>query len=150
MVPSLRRHASEHDGASDDAFGVGVDRERKREEKDRRGPKLNQYSNHNPHQTTDASGYTLTHERYLCCGYKKTIGCAGERNGRRRTPAWRARWCDQRQMMQRMMATMMTRATSGSEITSTSSIGAPDPRPRVLGYTTRRRRGRAARGRRWS
>lgn len=30
--------------------------------------------------------------------------------------------CDQRQMMQRMMATMTTRATSGSEITSTSSI----------------------------
>jgi len=64
LVPSLRRHASEHDGASDDAFGVGVDRERKREEKDRRGPKLNQYSNHNPHQTTDASGYTRTNATY--------------------------------------------------------------------------------------
>lgn len=35
--------------------------------------------------------------------------------------AARSAW-DQRQMMQRTMATMMTRATSGSEITSTSCI----------------------------
>lgn len=63
----------------------------------------------------------------LICGYKTIEVLVSKQEGDAGVASHTAvqaeeAICDQRQMMQRMMATMTTRATSGSEITSTSSI----------------------------